>query len=341
MTRLVNTFRNQEVLLIALLAVIIAVVVLVNPNFLHVQTLFAVLRYSMVDALFAVGVMLVLVSGGIDVSFLAIGIFAAYTTVKVLPTSGGPMMAVAAFSLAIGIGAILGAINAAIVLGVRVSTLIATLASSAMFLGALALAIGSEKIPEMPSYLAMIADTSLIEAPGVGRGTVRLNVLFVAVVALVALVAWALRNTIIGRSVYALGGDEQAAFRAGVPVRRTRVLVFLLAGALAGCAGLMHVTLAGEADPITFVGRELDVLAAVVLGGALLTGGKGTIRGTLLGVLTIAVIKQSLIPLGIPPTWEKAVVGALLLLGIALQGFAISGRTQRPILEAATEGAQP
>lgn len=333
MTALVRVVRNQEVLLGALLVTLLCLVIAVNPNFFHVQTLFAVLRYSMVDALFAVGVMIVLVSGGIDVSFLAIGICSAYATAKLLPASGGAGMAVLAFVVAIGIGMALGAINAVIVLGVRVSTLIATLASSAIFIGSLALLVGSEKIPELPNYLATIANTSLIEAPGVGRGTVRLNILFVAVAAIVAIVAWALRNTIIGRSVYAVGGDEQAAFRAGVPVRRVRIVVFLTAGALAGCAGLMHVTLAGEADPITFVGRELDVLAAVVLGGASLTGGKGTIRGTLLGVLTIAVIKQSLIPLGIPPTWEKAVIGALLLLGIALQGFASTRRAQRPILE--------
>ncbi len=334
MKRIANSIvSNQEVLLSVLLTILMVAVIAKNPSLLHVQTLFSIIRYSMIDVIFALAVMIILVAGGIDVSFLAIGISAAYTTVKLVPASGGPQYVFVAFAIATAIGVVLGSINALIVLRVKVSTLIATLASSAMFVGALALAAGSEKIPAMPDYLAILSDTNILTFPGIGRGTTKLNIVFLAVVAILVIISLTMRYTVFGKSIYALGGDEQGAFRAGVKVAKTRWAIFAAAGGMCGIAGLMHVTLAGEADPATFIGRELDVLAAVVLGGALITGGKGTVRGTILGVLTIAVIKQSLIPLGIPPTWEKAVVGALLLVGIALQAVSARQRKRRSILE--------
>jgi simple sugar transport system permease protein len=323
---------NQDLLLLALAILLMALVVTVAPGFLHIETLFNIVRSSMVSLIFAVGVMIVLVAGGIDVSFLAIGIFAAYVTCKIVPADGPIGAAVLPIGLSVVIGVCLGLVNAGVVLGARVSSLIATLATSAIFLGVLFAFVGGVVLNTIPEPLARLGQLSLVELPGAQRGTTRVSVLVVAVV-LVCVLVWAfLKWTTAGRWVYAVGGDNEAARRTGIPVRRTTVLVFALAGGLAGFAGIMHVTLSGRADPTTFFGGELDILAAVVLGGAAISGGRGTVRGTIIGVLVIAIINASLIPLGVPSIWQKAVVGVLLIVGVSLQGLGSRVQPLRAIL---------
>jgi simple sugar transport system permease protein len=323
---------NQELLLVGLMAILVLAVSLKIPGFFGLQTLFNVLTASMVGILFAVGVMLVIVSGGIDVSFLAVGILSAYTTVKYGP-QGGSVIVLFLLSTAIGLG--LGMINSAVVIVARTSVLIATLATSSIFMGVLFAFIGGGVISVLPQSLQELGDTHLVTVKGEVRGTTSLNVLILVVIA-VCLLVWAfLRFTIAGRSVFAVGGDAEAASRAAISVPRTRVLVFAIAGAVAGLAGIVSVTLSGRADPTTFMGRELDTLAAVVLGGVAIAGGKGTVRGAVLGVLLISLVTASLVPLGIPTIWQRAAVGALLIGGILLQ-TAISRRQRvRPILDAA------
>lgn len=330
---------NQELLLVVLIVAILAAVIVKVPDFLNIETLFNILRASMVNIVFALGVLLVLVAGGIDVSFLAIGIVSAYIACKLTPDGGSLAMAVVPFGISILIGMVLGAVNAAVVLSARVITLIATLATSAIFTGALFALGGGNIINTLPQPLQLLASTNLLTAKGAVRGTTRLNILIVLVVVLCLLVWAFLRWTVVGRSIFALGGGEEAAARAAVPVARVRLYVFLLAGALAGLAGIMHVTLAERADPATFVGQELNVIAAVVLGGAAITGGKGSVRGTVLGVVLISLIQTSLVPLGVPTIWQQAVVGLLLLLGVTLQALSARTRPLRPILDAAPTGA--
>lgn len=324
---------NQEALLVLLIAMILALVVARVPGFWHVETLFNVLRASMVDVVFALGVLLVIIAGGIDVSFLAIGIVSAYVTCKFIPLSGGAENAWSAFLAAVAIGVLMGLINAVVVIATKVTTLIATLATSAIYMGVLFAFIGGNIINSLPEPLRALGQINLVTAPGAVRGTTRLNILIV-VVAVVCVAMWAfLRWTVAGRSIFAIGGDAEAASRAAIGVDKVRALVFAVAGGLAGLAGIIHVTLSGRADPTTFMGRELDVIAAVVLGGAAITGGKGTVRGTFLGVVLISLIQSSLVPLGVPSIWQKTAVGALLLLGVVMQALSARTRPERPILE--------
>ncbi|GAA0593189.1 ABC transporter permease [Kribbella sandramycini] len=329
-----RVLANQELLLIGLMALLVLAVSLKFPDFFGLQTLFNVLTASMVGILFAVGVMLVVVSGGIDVSFLAVGILSAYATVKYGPQGDGPFGALPVFALSTAIGLGLGLVNAAVVIVARTSVLIATLATSSIYLGTMFAFVGGEVISTLPQPLQSLGSTHLFTAKGAVRGTTSLNIL-ILVVLVVCVLVWAfLRFTIAGRSVFAVGGDAEAASRAAISVPRTRVLVFAIAGAVAGLAGIISVTLSGRADPTTFMGRELDTLAAVVLGGVAIAGGKGTVRGAVLGVLLISLVTASLVPLGIPTIWQRAAVGALLIAGILLQ--TAIGRRQRirPILDA-------
>ena len=328
-----KALENQDLLLLGLIALLVAVVVVNVPSFWHIETLFNIIRSSMVSLVFAIGVLVVLLAGGIDVSFLAVGIFAAYLTCRIVPQDGSIETAILPIAVSVLIGVLLGLVNAVVVLTAKVSSLIATLATSAIFLGILFAFIGGVVLNKIPDSLAQLGRASLLVVPGASRGETRLNLLII-VVALIAVAVWTfLTFTLQGRHIYAIGGDVEAARRTGIPVKRTTVLVFALAGALAGFAGILHVSLSGRADPTTFFGGELDVLAAVVLGGALITGGRGSVRGTIIGVLVIAVINSSLIPLGIPSIWQKAVVGVLLLFGVTLQALSSRTRALRPILD--------
>jgi simple sugar transport system permease protein len=139
------------------------------------------------------------------------------------------------------------------------------------------------------------------------------------VIVLVIGVSLLLRKTMFGRGLFAIGGDIEGARRAGFPVMRIQVLLYVLAGAIAAVGGLIHVVLGQNANPQDLVGTELDVIAAVVLGGASIFGGRGTVLGTVLGVLLVQIINNSLLLMGVPTAWQRAAVGILLALGVGVQ----------------------
>jgi simple sugar transport system permease protein len=144
-----------------------------------------------------------------------------------------------------------------------------------------------------------------------------------------------LTRTIFGRSVYALGGGVEATRRLGISVKRTQTKIYLLVGGLSGLAGILYVSLQRKANPYDLAGSELDVIAAVVLGGASIMGGYGTVFGTVLGVLFINMIKNNLILLGVSSSWQRAAVGVLLVIGITIQ--AISENRRNKARRASTE----
>jgi simple sugar transport system permease protein len=152
-------------------------------------------------------------------------------------------------------------------------------------------------------------------------------VLPVSVLALViaAVVTWWLLNrTMMGRGVFAMGGSLAIAERLGYNLRAIHLFVFGYTGLLAGVAGILHVSTNRLANPFDLVGTELDVIAAVILGGARITGGTGTVAGTLLGVVLVTLINSVLILIGVPSTWQKVIIGAFILVAGTL--FALGRR---------------
>jgi simple sugar transport system permease protein len=150
-------------------------------------------------------------------------------------------------------------------------------------------------------------------------------------------VHWLLRRTMFGRGVYALGGDSESARRAGFPVTKLQLTIYVLTGLLAGIAGMMHVTLSRNANPYELAGTELDIIAAVVLGGASILGGRGSVLGTVLGVLLISVIKNSLILMGVPGTWQRAAVGVLLVVGVTIRALGARRKARRRTVPVSAE----
>lgn len=291
---------------------------LLNPAFLSAPNLVDLLRNTIVTGIFAIGVLIVLAAGGIDVSFTAIGAFALYATCKLLIVSGTHLPIAAIFAIGVSIGAALGLVNGLMIGLLGLPTLIVTLATLSLFRGALLTFVGTLYYGTLPAEMVAYSRQPLLAFHLASGRLVQLPMAFLNFVLVAALASFLLNATLFGRKIYALGGSEEAAERIGIDVRRVKLAVFMLAGGIAGLAGVTHVTLIRIANPFDLVGSELNVIAAVVLGGGRITGGHGTVSGTVIGVLVITMINSSLLLIGVPTYWQRLVVGLLILAGTGL-----------------------
>jgi simple sugar transport system permease protein len=306
--------RNETLVALVILG-FCAAATLSDPGFLSLPTLFDLLRNGIVLGIFAVAAMVVLVSGGIDVSFTAVAAFAMYVTTTLLVTLAPGLGWPLAFAAATLIGAGLGAINGLIITRFGLPTLIVTLGTLSIFRGFLLTFVGSKLISNLPPGMREFSRAMMIRGTNPDGSFYSLPWAFAFLVGVVIL-TWAILNrTMLGRAIFAVGGSVESARRIGVDVRGVQLFVYVYVGALAGLAGIIHASMARVANPFDLVGLELSVIAAVVLGGARLSGGHGTLTGTLLGVALIVLVRNSLIVLGIPSDWQSVAIGLLILLG--------------------------
>lgn len=323
-------FARNETLVATILLLFIIVTSIVDPSFLSVPTLFDLLRNGLIMAIFAIGVLLVLISGGIDVSFTALAAFAMYATTKTLVETGVEGSMALALAMSGGIGLCLGLVNGFFVGTMRLPTLIVTLGTLSAFRGALLTFVGSQLISNVPDGMRDFSRTMLLRGTNADGYFYSLPAAVLVLLLVVVLTWFILYRTILGRNIFAIGGSLDSARRIGIPVTKVQYFIYAYVGTISGIAGIVHASLARVANPFDIVGLELSVIAAVVLGGARLQGGTGTITGTLLGVALIVVINNSLITLGIPSTWQNIVIGLLILLGTGVPAWQArrAGRTE-------------
>ena len=312
---------RNETLVAGVILAFVALATVADPSFLSMPTLMDLLRLSIVLGLFAVGAMMVLVSGGIDVSFTAVAAFAMYTTTILLLNVAPDLPWPLAFLVSTAIGAALGAINGALIAGLGLPTLIVTLGTLSVFRGFLLTFVGTLQIMNLPSGMRDFSRLMILRRNNPDGSFWSLPWAVAFLVGAVVLTWFLLHRTMWGRGVFAIGGSAESARRIGIPVRRTQFLVYVYVGALAGLAGIVHASLNRIANPFDLVGQELSVIAAVVLGGAGLAGGTGTLTGTLLGVALIVLVSNSLIVLGIPSSFQNIAIGALILIGTGLPAW--------------------
>jgi ribose transport system permease protein len=295
--------------LLGLLFVAIIFGATIGPRFLYGANLELIARQTAIVCTAALGMTMVIVSGGID---LSVGSVVALTTVIIAVLLRSDTSPAAAALVGIGAAALIGAVNGGLVTGLRVIPFIVTLGTMILVRGA-AKGFADERRVEAPAtwlndlLRAVDPDSLLIVPAGIWVMT-----------ALALLVAGTLGYTRFGRHLFSIGSNERTARLCGVSVERTKVGVYTAAGALAGVAGVLQFSRLSVGDPTVAVGLELDVIAAVIIGGGSLSGGRGSVLGTVLGACTMAVITIGCAQQGLPNWVQQIVTGAIIVLAVAL-----------------------
>ena len=294
----------REIAVAGVYLLLLAVLAIFAPTFFHGDKFRSILVSSAPVLVVAVGMTLVILARHIDISvgaqFSLCGIVAGLLT-----QAGVPMPLVALGTIATG--AAYGAINGMLVAGLRLPSIVVTLAT---------LGIGREALRwwREGEFVRNLSDR--FQWFGAGQSTGQWIVIGIAV-AVCGAFAWGLRNLAMGRAVFATGSDAEAARLAGIRPQRVVFSVFTLLGALAGLGALLNGVRFVDIDPNAGMGLEMLVIAAVVVGGTAISGGRGTLAGTLAGVLLLGTIGPALVFLHIQPHWEKALQGAIILLAVA------------------------
>jgi simple sugar transport system permease protein len=330
--RIPGLFRSHptETWLVILLAIICAGLSLASDKFFTVANLFNLLNTSSTNLIFAVGLLVVLISGGIDISFAVAASVVQYVVAIALAKIGGGNWSIGVALAAIA-GMTLGAVNAALIYFFRMISIVVTIATFNVYFGLLMFFTHGVSIYDLPEWLTH--RTVLFEFQEANGKWAELT-LPVAIMAACAIATWVLIGySSTGRQLYAYGDNPEGARRLGINIAAMHFISFGWLGLMAGIAGLVQVHYAQEVVPNALVGRELDVLAAVVLGGARLGGGRGTVLGCILGVFLVSVTQNGLNLLGISPYAFKMIVGTIILIAITLSnaplGQMLSGIRQR------------
>ncbi|PRY88200.1 ABC transporter permease [Donghicola tyrosinivorans] len=320
MRDLLSSYRI-EARLAVVLALICVGLSIAAPQFATLPNATSLLNNSAVNLIWAVGLLVVLIAGGIDISFAVASSVVQYVAAKMLMGIGGGNW-VLGFLFCGCLGILLGLLNAWLIHGFRIISIVVTIATFNAFFGLLMFFSGGRNIYSLPDWwTARIFIFEHENAQGVwSELTLSVAVMIACVVA-----TWALiRRTNIGRQLYAFGDNPEGARRAGVNIAVMQGVAFGWMGLMAGIAGLCQVNIVKEVVPNALYGRELDVLAAVVLGGARLGGGKGTILGCVLGVMFVAITQNGLNLLGVSPFAFQMIIGAAILIAISTSNIDLS-----------------
>ena len=330
MKKLNKYIARNEWYLLAIIVVYSIVVTISNSAFFSLENFLDMLRQSSGMTILAMGILVVLLSGGIDLSFTAIAMFGGYTAATIMLRTGINSL-VFMFAVSILIGILLGSINALVIHYFKLPTMIVTLGTLSLFSGVMITFIGSTNITprEMPSVISDFGTARIFELTAENGNIYGLSVFVIPVVICVILTWFILYKTMIGRSIVAMGNSTEAATRAGFNLLLLRLFVFCYVGFLAGVMGVIFVAEVNWVNPVTLVGDELIYISAVVIGGAKLTGGEGKIFGTLLGVVIVRLLSSTLVFLGLTSSWNGFFTGMILLLSVAFTSYASRLRSRR------------
>lgn len=311
--------------LVVVIAVAVACLGLASGSFFTLVNFFDLLNISAVNLIFAVGLLVVLIAGGIDISFAVAASVVQYVTAIVVVQIGGGNWALG-LAMAITVGVALGAFNAALIYHFRIISIVVTIATFNLYFGALMFFTRGVSIYDLPDWWR---GRIILFEMETSRGWAEVTLPVVVMLACVIATWFMLRRLTIGRQLFAMGDNADAARRIGISLRSMHYLAYGWLGAMAGIAGLMQAHYAREIVPNALYGRELEVLAAVVLGGARLGGGRGSVLGTVLGVAIVAITQNGLNLLGISPYAFNMVLGAVILVAITLSGSGMEALTRR------------
>ena len=317
MVKIFKTHPIETWLFIIIIATSFILSMLTDQYFTLVN-IFDLLNSISINVIFAVGLLVVLIAGGIDISFAVAASVVQYIAFYILSYLGGGNWFFG-FIVTGLLGIILGAINAGLIHYFRIISIVVTIATFNVFFGLLMFFTKGVYLYNLPDWWV---NRVIIFEHEMANGTwaeltLPALVMFAAVLATWFLITY----TSIGRQIYAYGDNPEGARRIGINIVAVQFIAYGWMGMMAGIGGLMQAHFMQEIVPNALIGRELDVLAAVVLGGATLGGGRGTVVGCVLGVLLMAIIQNGLNLLGITPFAFKAIVGVIILLAISLSNI--------------------
>ncbi|WP_313361585.1 ABC transporter permease subunit [Kocuria sp.] len=291
--------NNGALIGLIVLAVIMAIA---SPAFLSGQNLINIGEQVATIAILAFGMTFVIVAAGIDLSVGSVAALSAMASASMVANWGLPDMLTIVLGLAVG--AVTGAVTGIAAAYGKLPAFIASLAMMSVARG-LTMVISDGRPVEAPRQMAVL---------GGELGGIPVPIVVLIIAGLIA--TFILRFTVAGAYMYAVGGNIEAARLSGIPVKRIVVFVFVLSGAFAGLAGMVTAGRLDSVQPTIGTGAELDAIAAVVIGGASLSGGVGRISGTLVGALVLAVIRNGLNLLNVSPFWQQVVIGVVIAIAV-------------------------
>jgi len=325
------------------LIVVVVVFTLLSPNYLTVDNVLTMSSHVAIYALLALGMLLVVLNGGIDLSVGSTlglsGVLAGWLLQGVHVAGLGSTMYPAVWVVAVLcglVGAFVGAVNGVLVARFGVAPFVATLGTLYVVRGTGLLKTNGltyDNLGGRPQLgntgFDWLGFNKLLGIP--------IGVLVMVVVA--AVISVLLNRTVFGRWLYSSGGNERAAELSGVPVRKVKIRVYVISGVCAATAGLILSSELTSAGPTAGTSYELTAIAAVVIGGAALSGGRGNVRGTLLGAFVIGFLSDGLVIIGISSYWQTVFTGAVIVLAVLLNSAQYGGRRRRRVTTEPPPGA--
>ncbi len=306
----------QSIIALAVMCIILS---FLSDRFLTGENAWNVMRQISVNMIISVGMTLVILTGGIDLSVGSILAFAGAVTAGMLKfgaefTNLNVYIGFTLLGALIGgtlVGAFLGWFNGLTITRFKVPPFVATLAMLTIARGLTMLWTGGFPITGLGDNMAFIGTGWFLGIP--------MPVWISAIVVLAAVVLT--KRTTLGRHIYAIGGNETAAELSGLKIKKIKMIVYSIAGALAGIGGIIVTSRLDSAQPNAGFGFELDSIAAVVIGGTSLSGGKGTIMGTVQGALIIGILNNGLVLLNVSPFWQQVIKGLVILMAVVIEKF--------------------
>ena len=321
-----SRFRNShEFWLLMIIVALCLVLTLINPVFLTLRNFADLLTSNAYIGILCAGLVVVLIAGGIDVSFTASASVAQYVALSL--AKAAPLGWLGVFAVACAVGTLCGVINAVVIYRFKIRSIIATIATLNVFYGLLIIASGGTWISVLPDWFQ--SGISWFEFTDKDDFTYAVNLQILVLALSFALTWFLLRRSSTGRQIYAMGGNPEGARRLGFGIFRLHLIVYGYMGFVAGLASVVQAQLAQTVMPNSLVGKELDVLAAVVLGGASLVGGVGTVLGTILGVALLAIMQNGLLLIGVSSYWLQFFSGLVILVAMSLTALQTRRRTVR------------
>ncbi len=287
------------------LLVVYGIFGMMNSKMFTEDVMLNILTQTVIVGTAAIGMTLIIIAGGID---LSVGSIIALCGVVAATLVTWHLSAPVIFIATIAFGALCGLINGGLTVGLRLLPFIITLGTMQVFRGA-------GKVATNGSPVNLPFDVTAYK-PWMGGAGIPLGVWLMVV--LVVLFGLLLRYTRFGRHIFAVGSNENTATLCGVNVGKVKLLVYTISGALAGLAGMMIMSKSSQGDPTTAMGMELDIIAAVVIGGASLSGGEGTVLGAVIGALLMTTIRTGCVLNGIPTPWTEVISGAIIVIAVII-----------------------